>query len=146
MDKKEFKKILQECLIKHGFILKNKNYYNSINDLLIAVSTQKSNYDNSFFINYAIFVKDIHKEIEYPKVQEGDIRGRFQYERDGSVLNDYPLSELNEIELQKNLNDNIQAILNPLIEDGLKRYFEIYPKAIYTATKGLKEYLNNSPL
>lgn len=50
------------------------------------------------------------------------------------------------LEVHKNLNNNIQAILNPLIEDGLKRYFEIYPKAIYTATKGLKEYLNNSPL
>lgn len=144
MDKKEFKIILQECLINNGFTLKNKNYYNSTSSLLIVVSTQRSNYDNIFFINYAIFVKEIHIGVDYPKVQEGDIRGRFQYDRDGRILSYYPLTELNKFELQKNLNDNIQAFLNPLIEGGLKRYFEMYPKAIYTATKGMKDFLNNN--
>lgn len=146
MDKKEFNIILQECLINHGFILKNKNFYKSTDNLIVAVGTQKSNYDNSIFINFAVFVKDIHTEIDYPKVQEGDIRGRFQYDINGRVWDDYPLSELNKLELQKSLEKNLQTIINPLFEGGLKMYFDIYPKAIFTATKRFKEYLNNNPL
>lgn len=53
MDIKEFNQTLHECLINSGFVLENKNYYIGINDLLVAVSTQKSNYDNTMFVDYA---------------------------------------------------------------------------------------------
>ncbi len=142
MDNIEFNKTLQECLINCGFILKNKNYYNSTDDLIVVVSAQKSNYDNSYYINYAIIVKDIHLGVDYPKTQEGDIRGRFQYDSGGRMTDNYPITIMDKNELQKNLNNNIQSVIKPLLEDGLKQYLEIYPKAIYTATKKLKEYLS----
>lgn len=145
MDNKEFNKVLHEILINYGFLFKNKNYYKNTNDLIVVVNTQKSNYDDSIYINYAIFVKDIHIGSDYPKVQEGDIRGRFLYD-DGNVSGNYDLIKLNKTELQNNLKMNIDNIFTPLFDDGLKRYFELYPKALYTATKRMKEYLINNSL
>ena len=76
MEAKTFKKIIQNCVLKYGFIYKNKNYY--INDkLIVVINCQKSKYDNSYYINYGFWIKEIHEELSYPLVESCDIVGRF---------------------------------------------------------------------
>lgn len=52
MDNTEFKKILQVCTDRVGFTYCKKNYYYQSEKLIIVINTQKSNYDNSYYVNY----------------------------------------------------------------------------------------------
>ena len=100
MDNKEFKKILRVNLEKNGFVYKNKCFYKYTNDLIVVVDLQKSNYQNSFYINYAFFVKDIYNGDEYPRTNMGDIRGRFVYKGTGDVLDYFSLDSLSQNEFR----------------------------------------------
>ena len=141
MDNKEFKNILRIYLDKNGFIYKNKCFYKYTNDLIVVVDLQKSNYQNSFYINYAFFVKDIYNGVEYPRTNMGDIRGRFVYNGSGAVLDYFSLDSLSQNEFRDSLEENINTVLKPVIEGGLIKYLEMFPKAIFTATKKLQLYL-----
>lgn len=142
MDNKEFKKLLRGCLEKEGFLFKNKCFYNYDNDLIVVVDLQKSNYQNSFYINYALIVKDLYNGIKYPRANMGDIRGRFVYKKDSGVVLDYfLLDSLTNDELRDSLEDNVNTFLRPVIEGGLSKYLELFPKAIFTSTKKLQQYL-----
>jgi hypothetical protein len=143
MDNREFKKRLQIALANSGFKYLNKNYYFFRDDLIVVVDTQKSNFDNSFYINYAFLLKKMHPGVDYPRTNECDVRGRFIYKREGNVVDRFPLSDMSLDELQISLEDNIYSILKPVIADGLMKYFDIYPNAICTATKALKQYLES---
>ena len=144
MDNKEFKKILCISLEKEGFTYKNKRFYKYNNDLIVVVDLQKSNYQNSFYINYAFFVKDLYNGVEYPKTNMGDIRGRFVYKDNGATLDYFPLDSLSHNEFIDSLEDNINTVLRPVFEGGLIKYLDIFPKAIFTATKKLQQYLRHN--
>lgn len=144
MDNKEFKKILSVCLEKEGFTLKNKCFYKSIDELIVIVDIQKSNYQNSFYINYAFIVKDIYNGVEYPRTNIGDIRGRFIYKDSCTVLDNFMLDSLANDEFRESLEENINVFLRPVFEGGLSKYIEKFPQAIFTATKKLQEYLRSN--
>ncbi len=141
MDNKEFKKILRICLEKEGFTFKNNVFYKYNNDLIVVVDLQKSNYQNSFYINYALIVKALYNGDEYPRTNMGDIRGRFVYRDSGVALDYFMLDALTNDEFKDRLEDNINTFLRPIIEGGVNRYLEMFPKAIFTATKKLRQYL-----
>ncbi len=141
MDNKEFKKTLSICLEKDDFTYKNKCFYKYNNDLILVVDLQKSNYQNAYYINYAFFVKALYEGGGFPRTNMGDVRGRFVYKSSGVVLDYFPLDSISHDELRNSLEDNINTILRPVVEDGLNRYFEMFPQAIFTATKKLQQYL-----
>ena len=145
MNNREFKSILHNCLEKRGFIRNKQRHYKITNNIIIVVDTQKSNYDNSYYINYAFFVKDIHDGEEYPKTTEGDVRGRFGYECEGKTYDYYNLKNINIDDLQSSFENNINNVLMPVAEYGIMKHFELFPKALYTATRKLKDYLDNNP-
>lgn len=141
MDNKEFKKTIRIILEKEGFTYKNKNFYKYNNDLIVVVDLQKSNYQNSFYINYAFYVKVLYDGVEYPRTNMGDIRGRFVYKDNGVTLDYFPLDLLSHNEFINSLEDNINMLLRPVFEGGLAKYLDMFPKAIFTATKKLQQYL-----
>lgn len=141
MDNKEFKKTLLISLENEGFTYKNKSFYKYNNDLIVVVDLQKSNFQNSFYINYAFFVKDLYDGVEYPRTNMGDIRGRFVYKDNGVTLDYFSLDALSYNEFINSLEDNIDTVLRPVFEGGLAKYFDMFPKAIFTATKKLQQYL-----
>lgn len=138
MDNTEFKKTVQIIVSKYGFIYRKKNYYFDSGKLIIVINLQKSNFDNSYYINYGFCVKDIHKELQYPKPNECDISGRFLNEVNKDVYN---LDEMNSNEIVIDLEKNIHNFIVPVINEGINRYFEMFPHAICRATIKLKEYL-----
>ena len=138
MDNKEFKKIVQESTSKFGFKYCKKNYYFNSDKLIVVINLQKSNFDNSYYVNYGFWVKDIHNDLQYPKSNECDITGRFVNEINKDI---YPLDAMNVNELAINLENNIISTIVPVINEGISKYFELFPKAICRATINLKKYL-----
>lgn len=70
----------------------------------VVINLQKSNFDNSYYINYGFYVKDIHNDLQYPKNNECDITGRFLNETNKGI---YQLDTMNAEELVVSLEKNI---------------------------------------
>ena len=104
MDNTEFKKIVQEITSKYGFMYCKKNYYYNSDKIIVVINLQKSNFDNSYYINYGFYVKDIHNDLQYPKNNECDITGRFLNETNKGI---YQLDTMNAEELVVSLEKNI---------------------------------------
>ena len=138
MDNTEFKKIVQGSTSKYGFMYCKKNYYCETDDMIVVVNLQKSNYNNSYYINYGFFVKEIHNELQYPRLNECDVTGRFINKTSKDT---YQLDIINADELVADLEKNINNYIVPVIYDGINKYFVLFPNAICRATLNLKEFL-----
>lgn len=140
MDNKEFKKIIQNCVSEYDFVYKNKNYYHN-DKLVVVINCQKSNYENAYYINYGFWVKEIHEETKYPLVEMCDVMGRFT-----NIINDkeeynFRLDTLDKNNLEENIKRNVTHLIVPVIENGIEKYFKMYPQAICAAKMSLKNYL-----
>ena len=62
MNKAEFKKIVGETLKSQGFAYENKYQTSENTDLKIFIGFQKSNFENSFYINYDFFIKKLYEK------------------------------------------------------------------------------------
>ena len=141
MNKNELKKELQVSVKKFGFEFHNRSYYYNSEKLIIAINIQKSNFSDSYYINYGFFVKSIHENISYPKICECDIMGRFE----NNVKSDlFDLETINTHELQRCIDANFKKVILPVMNDGIMKYFELFPNAICAAKLGLKCYLENA--
>ena len=140
MNNTEFKKLLQICTEKVGFKYSKRNYYYENDEIIIVIDTQKSNYDNSYYINYGFWVKAIHNNTDYPKITDCDIMGRF---RDNTTDN-FQLQNLDSNKLMECINSNLSDIIIPVINEGIPKYFDLFPRAICMAKLKLKTYLEEN--
>lgn len=138
MNNIEFKKIVQEITSKYGFKYCKKNYYYELADLIVVIGLQKSNYENSFYINFGFCIKEIHNEIQYPKSNECDITCRFLNETGKGI---YQRDIQNREELVNSLEKNINDFIVPVINAGIKQLFILYPQYSCLASLNLKKYL-----
>lgn len=138
MDNIEFKNIVQEITSKYGFVYCRKNYYCNSDKIIVVINLQKSNFDNGYYINYGFCVKDIHNDLQHPKNNECDITGRFLSETNKGT---YQLDAMHAEELAMSLEKNILSFIVPVINDGISKYFELFPNAICRATLNLKKHL-----
>lgn len=142
MENKEFKKTLASCLSKYGFLWKNKHFYFCTDNSIIVINTQKSNYNNCYYINFGFCERAIHNSNILPALLECDVRGRFLYKNANIIKDQYPLNEISVEELCLSINSNMQCIILPVVNEGIRKYFEMFPKAVYAATMKLKQHLN----
>ncbi|MEL7648766.1 MAG: DUF4304 domain-containing protein [Sedimentibacter sp.] len=142
MDKKEFKKALAKVLSKYGFESKGNIFRTETDELIIVVATQKSNYENSYYINFGFLIKSLNSDIINPKDNQCDVFGRFTLDILDKVYTSINCESLNIDEFcdafSKSMNDKIK----PVLEYGLKKYFEINPLSINTATLKAKQYIS----
>jgi hypothetical protein len=142
MNKKEFKKALTKVLFEYGFEIKGNIFRAETSELIVVVATQKSNYENSYYINFGFLIKSFNPEILNPKDNQCDVFGRFTLVISGKECSsiNYELVNIDEFcdAFKKSMNEKIK----PVLEYGLKKYFEINPLAINTATLKAKQYLN----
>ncbi len=142
MDKNEFKKILRDLAFKHGFIIKEKVLYRETDTLIIIIYFQKSNYSNSFYINYGFLIKEINGDIRNFKNVVYDCfcrvldnkkeKGKGSFELDN-------IDKLNYLETIANFFDNI---IEPVALNGINKFFEISPDSVNTLTEKARKYLN----
>lgn len=129
MNKTEFKKIVGEILKSHSFAYENK-----------FVGFQKSNFENSFYINYGFFIKKLHEKLEKLSHGFGDFGGRFVYNDNDKMLGDYKLSDLTK----ESLSENTEKFIKPAFEKGIDDYLEMYPHLKRRLPLTVKEYLDSA--
>lgn len=141
MDKKEFKKILTSTLLEYGFVSRNNVSRAETSELIVVVSTQKSSYDNSYYLNYGFLIKALSPELTMPKDYQCDIFGRLHLNINGIILPALDILEIGSEEFSSALKMSLDERIKPVLEYGLSKYFEILPGAISTVRLNAKRYL-----
>lgn len=141
MNNTEFKKLVGKTLKEKGFSYEKKVYYLRSDELIVCIDFQKSNFDNSYFINYGFLLTKLNPTMEYPKPNVSDVSGRFSYYEKEVVKPEFTLDFLNEEDLAQSIQMNLEKNIQPVIEDGLVKYFEINPQAKFVAKLNVKQYL-----
>lgn len=77
MDKKQFKEFCKKEFVSRGFIKVKKGYYlNGNQGVLCAIFLQKSDYSESYYVNYYFFLGEFHDTKDYPFHYDLDVQGR----------------------------------------------------------------------
>ncbi len=143
MNKKEFKTALTKVLTEYGFENNKGNIFRTETDeLIVVVSTQKSNYENSYYINFGFLIKSLNPEMLNPKDNQCDVFGRFTLCVSGEEYTSIKYELINIDEFINAFNQSVNEKIKPVLDFGVKKYFEINPLAINTATLKAKQYLN----
>jgi hypothetical protein len=141
MDKIDFKKILTSTLSEYGFVSKNNVSRAQTSELIIVVATQKSSYDNSYYLNYGFLIKALTPELTMPKDYQCDIFGRLHLNINGVILPALDIEKISLEEFSSALKMSLDERIKPVLEYGLSKYFQILPEAISTVRINAKRYL-----
>lgn len=141
MNNTEFKKIVGATLKENHFSYEKKVYYRKSDELIVCIDFQKSNFSNSYFINYGFSLISLNPTESYPKPITSDVSGRFNYYDMDKVKPEFDLDNLNTEHLIQSIQENLEKIIDPVFENGLEKYFELNPQAKFVAKLNLKQYL-----
>ncbi|MBE6788050.1 MAG: DUF4304 domain-containing protein [Ruminococcaceae bacterium] len=76
MDKKQFNTFCKKEFEVRGFKKIKKTFYLLGKDLLCGIDLQKSDYSNSYYINYYFFIGVFNDTNNYPVCYDLDVQGR----------------------------------------------------------------------
>lgn len=142
MERREFKKRIEKVLSVYDFTYIKKSYYYSNKDVVIVIDLQKSNYNDSYYINFGILIKALNSDIPYPKVSECDVVGRLGVRIEETTKYEVDYKVLETCSFEQGFRVEIESVIVPVMQEGVKRYFELYPMAIIAAKLKTKKYLN----
>jgi len=141
MEKKEFKKTLANTLSEYGFVTLNNLSRAETDDLIVVVATQKSNYDNCYYLNYGFLIKELSPDLINPKDNQCDVFGRLNITIDGEKHSSIAIERFCSEDFSSALIKSMNETIKPVLEFGLTKYFELYPAAISTIRLYAKKYL-----
>ena len=141
MDKKEFKKALADTLSEYGFVTTSNIARVETDKLIIVVSTQKSNFENSYYLNYGFVIKELNPKLINPKDNQCDVFGRLNLTIDSKMFMLVEYEKISRKEFSTALKFSINEKINPVLKSGLQKYFELFPSAVSTVGLRAKEYL-----
>ena len=142
MGKNDFKKTIGNVLKEYGFQHIKKSYYAENDEIIIVVALQKSNFSDEYYVNYGFLIKSENPRVQYPKDYQCDVTGRISLLINGKQYHSIIPEGLSEEELSKAMKQYMEKTIKPVIDYGLKKYFEIQPQSIVTANLKAKKYLN----
>lgn len=92
--------------------------------IIICVEFQKSNYSNTYFINYGFLLVKLNPTIKYPKANTSDVFGRFTFYDKGLLKKEYEIDFIEKKEVIDSIQINIDNNIKPVVEKGLATYLE----------------------
>ena len=129
MEKREFKKTLEDVLSQYGFKYnsKLKTYYYFSDELITAIDIQKSNYADCYYVNYGFRIVEPDDVVGFPKVYDGcDIQLRFVFEyADGEKTSDIHIDVLDQESFWELTKQFIEKKILPVMNNGIFELFRI---------------------
>lgn len=141
MNKKEFKKSFANVLSEFGFTTINSGAKIEGDKLIIVVSTQKSNFENCYYINYGFLIKELSPELANPKDNQCDVFGRLSLTINGELYNTIDYEKITLEDFSEALRISLKERISPVLNFGLMKYFEMFPSAISTVRLKARKYL-----
>ena len=127
MNKQEFKQLVGEVLKENGFTYSNKYYQLENNELKVFIDFQKSNFSNSFYINYCFLVKALHEGETKISLKNSDFRSRFAYYTSEKTLGDFDLENLDDDAARLSIQKGIDEDILPAFKESAIKYLNERP-------------------
>lgn len=141
MDKREFKKTLAKVLSEYSFTTQNNIARLETDGLIIVVATQKSNYENKYYLNFGIVIKELHPDLHNPKDNQCDVFGRLNLTITGELKTSVDYESIDSENFSIALRESLNRKIKPILEIGLLKYLELYSATISTVNLKAKKYL-----
>ena len=120
MDIKQFKNFCKKEFELRGFKKIQKTFYLAGKDLLCGIELQKSDYSNSYYINYYFFLGKFDDTSDYPVCYELDVQGRIvAMSKTQTVMGKQFLTSA--IEYEEYTEEELLAVSDDLIEEARKQ-------------------------
>ena len=141
MDKIQFKKFCDTEFKKRNFIKANKGYYlNGDKGVLCGIFFQKSDFSDSYYINYYFFLGEFKDKKSYPICYDLDVQGRITViSKTETIKGEYLLTAAieyemySEEELRPHFDKAFEEQILPPIYQG-KKYILDNLKKLYFLT------------
>lgn len=143
MDNKQFKSIVENSLIQHGFIKKGPFYYVRSDDVICVIGLQKSKYSGGYYINAGYLIAKLNPTLTYPADVDCDIRTRFNFVSGGKLVDLFKTDSINsETKLTDDIEKNIEVLItNTNNIDGLRQMIQDEPTLLYQTKLSARKYL-----
>ncbi len=141
MDKKELKKTIKEVTEEYGFKYVKKGYYYMKEDLIIVLDLQKSDFEDGYYLNYGFLIKELQPDVVYPKTYICDVNSRIAVNYEGMICHCIHYSDLDVSIFKEALKIEIDKTILPVIQDGVKSYYESHPEEICIVSAKVKQHL-----
>ncbi|GLY09665.1 DUF4304 domain-containing protein [Pseudobacillus badius] len=145
MDKTNFKESIHQFLLMHGFKKQRKFFIKEGVDALVVIDLQKSNFSNSYYINYGFIITQLHDNNKNVKLGNTDINLRMNVFIDGKLVPEFDLDggklteEILKSSLEKEYKENIEPSLDI---KGLRNLIIKYPGLENSVSPEVREILN----
>lgn len=147
MDKKTFISFCKTYFVSSGFQKKGNTFYMLGRDLLCGIVLQKSNFGDSYYINYCFWLEGAFDNLSYPPRHNCDIEGRFRVMSKSMTHQGKPFAtpqikyeDYSEEELRMFFDNEYQNLISPPIKEG-KRYIADNLNKLYYLTLNQEEVL-----
>ena len=148
MDKTQFKIFCDKYFRIIGFEkYKNLYYLNGDAHILCALKLQKSNYSNTYYVNYYYFLGDFNDSTKFPTIYDSDIDGRISvmsknmlHKGEHFMTAQIEYEEYSEEELEQYFDIAFNDVILPPISQG-KKYILNHLKEKYFLTLNQEEVL-----
>lgn len=127
MDKKQFKAFCKQEFKSRGFEQQKNVFYLGGKDILCGIALQKSNYSNSYYINFYFFLGEYDNAKDYPICYDLDVQGRIAVMSKTQMINNkhfltsaIEYEEYTEEELRSYLNKEFEERILPPLYQGKK--------------------------
>ncbi|MDQ8775723.1 DUF4304 domain-containing protein [Streptococcus ruminantium] len=145
MDAREFKKFVEEILVQNGFKYMKRKFCLENEALLVFIDFQKSNFSNSYYLNYCFIVKELHSTIEKLTIKDKDFGGRISYcDSFGKVSGDFELELLQKKNVESSIQNGIESHIIPAFNDGVINYLNARPIMKKMSTVAMKKFLERN--
>lgn len=143
MQIREFREIVNNCLLSKGFLKNGKYFYKESPDVICVLTLQKSNYSNCYYINAGIVIKKIYNKSEPPRDVDGHIRCRLYYTVGDNEVDCLDLDQIEDVDvIVSSIETGILEIIELSLEPGgLKNLLKTKPELLYQTTINAKQYL-----
>ncbi|MBL6439574.1 DUF4304 domain-containing protein [Streptococcus suis] len=142
MESKEFKKIVSEVLLQNGFTIRHRKYCLEDDSLIVFINFQKSNFSNSYYINYYFMIKSLHSKIQKLVIKDKDFGGRIHhYTLSGKTSGDFNLDEVYHEDIKYSIQKGIDKKIKPAFNEGIVNYLNSRPIVKMMSSKATKKYL-----
>lgn len=147
MDKKQFKEFCKREFQKKGFQKVKNTYYLAGKDLLCGIDLQKSNFGNTYYINFYYFIGNYQDQTVFPAYYNSDIYTRIvvlsktqTYQGKQFQTTQIEYEEYTEDELRVFFNKEFEERVLPPIQRGKTFILENIGK-LYRLTLNQEEVL-----
>lgn len=145
MSPSEFKKIITDELVAHGFNKDGQSFVKAASEVACFVGIQKSRFSGDYYVNVGLLIRTLHPDLSICDFADGDVRTRIVPKLAGNDPELFEIEKLEATAVKATVSGFIRSMVEPSLSiDGLRGTLAANPVLLYQTTLAAKRALGLS--